>query len=239
MTTLTITTAREPREYAFALFAAVLLHGGAATSLLSMFPVKTMSYRFDNDFELVNLPSRPVAVREAVSEPQADSIAPAAPQLPVPVQETSKTVPPVRPKIDRRHEMPMRKAVVKPQAKAVHMEPAMTADAFSETAPPAVRKEQESITAPNANIAYLNNPLPHYPRYARRRHIEGTVVLFVAVSAEGRPASVTIKSSSGSELLDNAAIDAVNNWRFEPARRNGVVTAGEVLVPVTFKLENR
>ena len=62
-------------------------------------------------------------------------------------------------------------------------------------------------------------------------------VLFVAVSAEGRPTSVRIKSSSGSELLDDAAIDAVNNWRFEPARRNGVATAGEVLVPVTFKLE--
>jgi protein TonB len=203
-----------------------------------MFPVKTMSHRFDNDFELVNLPSRPTAVREAVSEPQADSFTPAAPQIPAPVQETTKTVPPVRPKVDRRSEKPAPKAMVTPKAKAVIKKPVMAAEAVFETARTAVRNGQKSITPPNASIAYLNNPLPRYPRIARRRHIEGTVVLVVAVSAEGRPTSVTVKSTSGSGLLDNAAIDAVVNWRFEPARRDGVVTAGEALVPVMFKLEN-
>ena len=50
-----------------------------------------------------------------------------------------------------------------------------------------------------------------YPRVAERLHHEGSVKVGFTVSADGSLAGVQIKSSSGYDELDSAAIDAVNN----------------------------
>lgn len=82
----------------------------------------------------------------------------------------------------------------------------------------------------------LDNPLPRYPSAARRRGIEGTVTLEVLVSPAGLPERVAIARSSGSGLLDEAAVEAVRRWRFRPARRGSEAVEGLVSVPVTFRL---
>jgi protein TonB len=71
---------------------------------------------------------------------------------------------------------------------------------------------------------------PAYPMAARRRGLEGAVVLRVRFDAEGRPEGVVVKIGSGSEMLDSAAREAVLRWRF----RGG--SAGFVDVPITFRL---
>ncbi len=81
-----------------------------------------------------------------------------------------------------------------------------------------------------------DNPLPRYPPAARRRGIEGTVMLEVLVSPAGLPDRVEILRSSGSGLLDEAAVEAVRRWRFRPARRGREAVEGRVSVPVTFRL---
>jgi protein TonB len=83
---------------------------------------------------------------------------------------------------------------------------------------------------------YLKNPAPVYPAAARRRHEEGLVILTVNVSTEGHAAKVSIKKSSGFKLLDAAAIEAVQNWEFEPARLGPVSLESEVEVPIRFEL---
>ena len=80
------------------------------------------------------------------------------------------------------------------------------------------------------------NPWPRYPAAARRRGIEGEVLVEVRVGADGAPAGVEILRSSGSALLDAAAVEALERWRFEPARSGGQPVAGTVEIPVTFKL---
>ncbi len=40
----------------------------------------------------------------------------------------------------------------------------------------------------------------------------------------------------GETALDNAAMEAVRDWRFEPAKRNGVPVRAWAVVPVEFKL---
>jgi protein TonB len=80
------------------------------------------------------------------------------------------------------------------------------------------------------------NPWPRYPAAARRRGIEGEVLVEVRVGADGAPAGVEILRSSGSALLDAAAVEALERWRFEPARSGGQPVAGAVEIPVTFKL---
>lgn len=82
------------------------------------------------------------------------------------------------------------------------------------------------------------NPRPHYPLSARRRGIEGRVVLRVFVGADGRVKSIDIIESSRHAMLDDAAVQALNRWRFDPASRGGVAVAGRVDIPVAFRLRD-
>jgi periplasmic protein TonB len=79
---------------------------------------------------------------------------------------------------------------------------------------------------------YLKNPLPDYPELARRRHEEGVVLLAVKVTAQGRAASVEIKKSSGFPLLDDAAVEAVRDYKFNPV----LALEPEIEWPIGFKL---
>ena len=80
------------------------------------------------------------------------------------------------------------------------------------------------------------NPPPHYPVAARRALREGRAVLRVVVSRDGEGREVRVAESSGTPILDAAALDAVRAWRFAPARRNGVAIEDVILVPVVFRL---
>ena len=62
-------------------------------------------------------------------------------------------------------------------------------------------------------------------------------MLDVLVSAEGRAQTVKLHTSCGYPRLDMAAIEAVRNWRFEPAREGERAIASPVLIPIEFTLE--
>lgn len=83
---------------------------------------------------------------------------------------------------------------------------------------------------------YLRNPAPVYPTLARERGYEGTVILDVEVVSSGTCGQARILRSSGYEILDEAARQAISRWRFEPARRAGVPVTVWVEIPVTFRL---
>lgn len=95
---------------------------------------------------------------------------------------------------------------------------------------------QEPLTEPSFGAAYLRNPPPTYPGVAQQRGWQGTVLLKVHVLASGRPDHVGLASSSGHDSLDDAALEAVTNWRFAPARRGDQAIDGWVQVPIEFKL---
>jgi protein TonB len=83
---------------------------------------------------------------------------------------------------------------------------------------------------------YDLNPPPVYPRVARRRNYQGTVLLDVRVTAEGTVAEVKVARSSGYSVLDGSALSTVRTWRFEPARRGPRPFETWVQVPVRFEL---
>ncbi len=85
--------------------------------------------------------------------------------------------------------------------------------------------------------AGLSNPRPRYPPSARRKRVQGRVLLAVVVTKSGRASSVRIRKSSGFQLLDQAALKTVKRWRFRPATRNGQPVRARVIVPITFKLK--
>ena len=94
------------------------------------------------------------------------------------------------------------------------------------------------MTPPRSDAAYLNNPKPEYPAVSLRLGEAGRVVLNVHVSATGTAEQVSVRSSSCSERLDQAALKAVKQWKFIPARRGDEAVAAQVLVPITFKTES-
>lgn len=101
----------------------------------------------------------------------------------------------------------------------------------------AVRGTPAAVSRARFNAAYLNNPRPAYPRVSRRTREQGRVLLRVRVEANGAPSDVQLQKSSGFRRLDKAARDAVNRWRFEPAKRGKVAIASWIIVPIDFRLE--
>ncbi|MGR8930459.1 MAG: energy transducer TonB [Gammaproteobacteria bacterium] len=96
----------------------------------------------------------------------------------------------------------------------------------------------ETYTEANYKANYLQNPKPEYPSVAKRRGWQGKVYLRVKVSAQGTSDAIAVDRSSGHELLDEAAVEAVKNWRFVPAKRGETPVASSVIVPIVFTLRN-
>ena len=80
------------------------------------------------------------------------------------------------------------------------------------------------------------NAPPSYPVEALISKLEGRVVLLVRVQSNGLVSQVRMGQSSGHSPLDQAALIAVQQWKFEPARRGGIAVEHEVLVPVSFSI---
>ncbi|MEK9943079.1 MAG: TonB family protein [Gammaproteobacteria bacterium] len=80
------------------------------------------------------------------------------------------------------------------------------------------------------------NPKPTYPRLAIKQGLEGNVSLHVSISELGRVAHIAILRPSGSKILDEAAIQSVQQWQFTPAYRDGQPTATVTTIPIEFRL---
>ena len=75
-------------------------------------------------------------------------------------------------------------------------------------------------------------PLPPYPAEAKRRGLEGRVMLRVAVGPDGKPGTPSIESGSGHAVLDRAAIDWIQRrWRWDAG------AARLFRIPVIFQLQ--
>ncbi|WP_456386925.1 TonB family protein [Desulfolithobacter sp.] len=106
-----------------------------------------------------------------------------------------------------------------------------TEDENSQADPVAARVIQK------ATPLYKVNPPPEYPRLARRRGLEGTVLLEVLVDRDGRVRTIRVHTSSGHSILDRAALKSVRTWRFNPGTIDGQPSDMLVQVPVRFQLK--
>ena len=76
---------------------------------------------------------------------------------------------------------------------------------------------------------------PIYPEDAKAAKIQGVVLLDVTVGTDGTVKGLRLTKSV--PLLDQAAMDAVNQWQFEPALLNGVPVEVEVTITINFTLK--
>lgn len=96
---------------------------------------------------------------------------------------------------------------------------------------------QSSPSLREAVPMYRENPYPRYPRIARRRGYQGTVVLEVLVNPEGRVGDLRVLESSGHNVLDQAAMVSVKQWLFEPGMKGDEKVAMWVKIPIRFQLK--
>lgn len=168
-------------------------------------------------------PPEPPPVKRPKTPPQRPRVAPIEQPTPAPAVATVKSA-----------ESSAQLPAPAPLAQEAPPAPATP----STVPPPEARTAEPPIEVPRFNAAYLNNPAPAYPAVARRRGIEGQVVVRAEVQADGTCTRVELKQTSGHALLDQTALSAVKKWRFIPARKGSQAIAAWVDVPITFKLEN-
>jgi len=77
---------------------------------------------------------------------------------------------------------------------------------------------------------------PGYPASARRKGINGLVVLSCLVRPDGRPSDIRVISSEPASVFDANAEKALEQWRFKPAMHQGRPVPCRVIIPFRFQV---
>lgn len=204
----------------FALIAAVHVAVGAV--FIHSINTKTISLSKLPEQVLVMIePQRPTPPPQPEPPKPAQQLAPpdvfvpktevdvAPPPVPGPIQATTSSDPSPFPAMPSD---PVPEAPAKPSANPGQMRTAVLADASG-------------------------CPLPAYPAAAAREGITGTSTLALLVGTDGRVSSARIEHSSGSRVLDSAALNALSRCTFKPATNNGVPEAGWARLAFVWTLD--
>jgi protein TonB len=79
----------------------------------------------------------------------------------------------------------------------------------------------------------LKSVAPDYPKLARLEKRGGEVLLRVRIDEEGAVRWILLEESD--RRFDGAAVQAVREWRFTPALRDGQPIAVDMLIPMRFR----
>lgn len=174
-------------------------------------------------------------------------VAPEPEPAPPPPKPEPKPVPKPEPKpVPKPTPKPTPKPAPKPEpAREVAPEPVpQTAPSVPTPPAPAVQQAAPApeapapVTPPRTDAAHLNNPAPQYPSLSRRLGEQGRVMLDVYILPDGSVGEIKLNKSSGFPRLDNAALQAVKNWKYVPAKRGNRPIAFWYVQPVSFVLNN-
>lgn len=159
----------------------------------------------------------PVSTRPAIVK------APAKPQPPTPSRVESRPTPPEK--------LPATTA-------QISSPPASTNTSKENTVKPAAAIPPPIVTpVVSLRPSFVTPPpAPRYPSTARRRNQQGVVRVEVRLDEHGQQLKLTLVRSSGVESLDQAALEAVTQWRFRPEIVDGRAVPSRVEIPIEFAL---
>lgn len=174
----------------------------------------------------------PLARVEPRPEPRLEPRAEVRPEIkPVP----SETPPPVvQPRVEPSVVAP---TVARPAPAPVAVQPppvvAPQPKAVDESRERALRDQYQQI------ISARIKQFEEYPAVAKRRHWEGTTVVQLRLSPDGKVTDISVVEKSGHEILDEAAVNMIRKASPLPAPPEGLRGRDQtVLVPIKFKLES-
>jgi len=169
---------------------------------------------------------------------QAPKPKPRPPAPPAPPSERAVTVPVESPAPVESDDLPLAPEEDAPSASSevTDVDPSATGEP-SLGSSAVGQAEEPPITQPRSDASHLSNPAPRYPTLSRRFGEEGRVLLDVYILPDGTVGEIRLNTSSGFKRLDEAALTAVRNWRFVPARRGESPIPFWYVQPVTFSLD--
>lgn len=141
--------------------------------------------------------------------------------------ETERKTPPAQ--RAQRRELKRQEKPVKPTERPLPRKQPPLLVVTSAAAPP-IPTGTSQETPPD----FTNNPAPSFPPEALRNGWTGEVLLRLTIGTDGRVTKVEVVRSSGYTILDEAAVDAIRQWKGTPARRDGEPVIVERILPVRF-----
>jgi periplasmic protein TonB len=221
--------------------AVVLLHAGGLVALQTgllrhaaeiVVPVRILSALIEPPQPMVEPPpAQPKPTPSPAPQPKVAQKPPTPPPAPQPLATKDTSPAPATPLGNTTPAPPIEVA----QAPAAPSAPPSPTAAPS-AAPPAPPSSSK-VELPSSDADYLNNPPPAYPPMSRKLGEAGKVVVRVYISPDGTAQKAELRTSSGFERLDAAAIAAALKWRYAPGKRGGVPEAMWVNVPIAFTLD--
>jgi protein TonB len=158
----------------------------------------------------------------------ATVIEPPPPDLPPPVFPVEAPPPPPPPEPEKPKPPPPKPVQKRPPT------PQAPVDAQPQQAAPAAPAAPKTVSA--SQLGYVVPPNPIYPARSRKAGEQGNVMIRVLVDVTGRPAQVSLQTTSGHPELDQSALSAVRAAQFRPYAEGGLAQAVWVLVPINFVL---
>ncbi len=200
---------------------------------------------------------------ESQAEIQANAVATASPlgvgaAAPKPAPPAAAAVAPASPDTATSRPQPEPVASNTPPARNEAVAPAMTTVVAEQDPQPPARVQTQAASVVNiqsnstgsagtlprepemlpiSRFERINYVAPEYPRSARRRNITGAVNLAFTITTDGRVRAVSVINSEPGETFEQAAIDAVEQWRFQPVVENGIAVEKKTAVRLSFSLE--
>ena len=177
----------------------------------------------------------------ALIQPETPPLPMPAPALPVPAARTLSVAPLITP------------PAVVVAVPVAPVEPAIVAAPLPTSPEPAVVTQAPAIAAPQppaappmpvppklvpaASVRYLVPPAVEVPLASRRLGETGTVLLRVLVDVKGLPRQVSVHRSSGFARLDEQAVAAMRQARFQPQTDNGIAVEWLVIAPLQYEID--
>jgi periplasmic protein TonB len=100
---------------------------------------------------------------------------------------------------------------------------------------PAAPRHPLSVSAGVMAALLVHRVQPEYPRIAIVMHLSGTVELQARIGTDGTVQELEV--ISGNPILARAAIEAVQQWRYQPTRLDGQPVEVETHITVTFTMQ--
>ena len=202
----------------------------------------------------------PVIMVASLIEPASPETEPEPAPQPAPPQPATPAAPRPTPPQPRPAPAPEPKPEPAPRPQANPVLPAPSAPATSDSSPSDAEPQAPSapivstasapanaqamapsrpdtVELPNRHAKHLNNPPPPYPSLSKRMGESGRVLVYALIETNGTASEAQIKTSSGYDRLDQAALKTVLRWRYVPGKRAGVPEAMWYDIPLNFVLE--
>lgn len=165
---------------------------------------------------------------------QQAPVAPPEPPKPEPPKKEPAKIPVKKKTPPKQAELPKPQPIAEEKPSAMPTAPVIAPQPVSRPAPaPAVVNTEPRIST---GVVPLERVPPKYPARAASRHIEGWVKIEFTITTDGDVENAVVVEAEPAEVFDEAALKAINQWKFKEKMVNGVAVEQRAVQTLQFKL---